>query len=262
VLLEALLGYPGTIIFVSHDRAFMEALSRKTLALSAGRPHHLHYGGYADYLESLETLIVSGEGMRGSASVSGGGKPGQSAASSAAAPPGSAVLTSGLRPSIPVCSTTPTPDPGLTRPSFSGEAGGKTSGKTAKTLFCATPTSDPGPPPKTPPGVCSGKDALQGREEAKRRAAAIRRQERAEAALVERIDALETEKKELENRLSAKEVYTSGEKTREVKALLEAATAALDACSREWEQLGSTLRVEPSTQGERTMNGEDGSNFG
>jgi ATP-binding cassette subfamily F protein 3 len=196
VLLEALLGYPGTIIFVSHDRAFMEALSRKTLALSAGRPHHLHYGGYADYLESLETLRVSDEGMRGSASVSGGGKPGKSAASSAAAPPGS-----------------------------------KACG------FSTTPTPDPGPPPKTPPGVCAGKDAPQGREEAKRRAAAIRRQERAEAALVERIDALETEKKELENRLSSKEVYTSDEKTREVKALLEAATAALDACSREWEQL-------------------------
>ncbi|MDR1362458.1 MAG: ABC-F family ATP-binding cassette domain-containing protein [Spirochaetaceae bacterium] len=54
ILLEALLAYAGTIIFVSHDRAFMEALSSKTLALSAGRPHKLYYGNYASYLETLK----------------------------------------------------------------------------------------------------------------------------------------------------------------------------------------------------------------
>ena len=61
VLLDALLAYTGTVVFVSHNSAFMEALSKKTLALEAGRPHRLHNGGYADYLESQESLS-SGEG--------------------------------------------------------------------------------------------------------------------------------------------------------------------------------------------------------
>jgi len=54
VLLETLLKFDGTIIFVSHDRVFMEALSTKTLELSsgAGAPRaRLFYGGYAYYLE-------------------------------------------------------------------------------------------------------------------------------------------------------------------------------------------------------------------
>ena len=54
ILLDTLLKYEGTIIFVSHDRAFMEALSTKTLELSsgAGEPRaKLFYGNYAYYLE-------------------------------------------------------------------------------------------------------------------------------------------------------------------------------------------------------------------
>ncbi|MCL2600287.1 MAG: ABC-F family ATP-binding cassette domain-containing protein [Treponema sp.] len=58
ILLETLLRFEGTIIFVSHDRAFMEALSTKTLELSsgsgpgAGNPRaRLFYGNYAYYLE-------------------------------------------------------------------------------------------------------------------------------------------------------------------------------------------------------------------
>jgi ATP-binding cassette subfamily F protein 3 len=52
VLLDALKAYPGTVIFVSHDRAFMEALSTKTLELNQGRPR-LFYGNYAYYVERL-----------------------------------------------------------------------------------------------------------------------------------------------------------------------------------------------------------------
>jgi ATP-binding cassette subfamily F protein 3 len=59
VLLGALLAFSGTIIFVSHDRAFMEALSTKTLEL---RTEHdltasmarLYYGNYGYYLERME----------------------------------------------------------------------------------------------------------------------------------------------------------------------------------------------------------------
>ncbi|MDR0378121.1 MAG: ABC-F family ATP-binding cassette domain-containing protein [Spirochaetaceae bacterium] len=59
ILLDTLTRFSGAIIFVSHDRAFMEALSTKTLELSprpSGGPAaaRLFYGGYGYYLERLE----------------------------------------------------------------------------------------------------------------------------------------------------------------------------------------------------------------
>jgi ATP-binding cassette subfamily F protein 3 len=59
ILLDTLLQFKGTIIFVSHDRAFMEALSTKTLELCAGeKPDspsrvRLFYGNYAYYLDKI-----------------------------------------------------------------------------------------------------------------------------------------------------------------------------------------------------------------
>jgi ATP-binding cassette subfamily F protein 3 len=54
VLLETLKKFSGTIIFVSHDRAFMEALSTKTLELTADHTRaKLFYGNYAYYLERI-----------------------------------------------------------------------------------------------------------------------------------------------------------------------------------------------------------------
>jgi ATP-binding cassette subfamily F protein 3 len=59
ILLDTLQQFEGTIIFVSHDRSFMEALSTKTLELSArdgGRPAaaRLFYGNYGYYLDRIE----------------------------------------------------------------------------------------------------------------------------------------------------------------------------------------------------------------
>ncbi len=68
VLLDALKGYPGTVIFVSHDRAFMEALATKTLELSAGRPR-IFYGDYGYYLDRL--------GREAAGEVAPGGAAGQ-----------------------------------------------------------------------------------------------------------------------------------------------------------------------------------------
>ncbi|MDR2965459.1 MAG: ABC-F family ATP-binding cassette domain-containing protein [Treponema sp.] len=48
ILLDALNSFGGTIIFVSHDRYFMEKLSTKTLELPSAK---LYYGNYAYYLE-------------------------------------------------------------------------------------------------------------------------------------------------------------------------------------------------------------------
>jgi ATP-binding cassette subfamily F protein 3 len=56
ILLDALCKFNGTVIFVSHDRYFMEALSTKTLELTPGSGSapsisRLFYGNYSYYLE-------------------------------------------------------------------------------------------------------------------------------------------------------------------------------------------------------------------
>jgi len=78
ILMDCLKAFKGTIIFVSHDRGFMEALSTKTLELSyremqsaefapsAGAPsairqHRLFYGNYAYYLERIASEAKEGE---------------------------------------------------------------------------------------------------------------------------------------------------------------------------------------------------------
>ena len=53
MLLDCLKAFAGTIIFVSHDRGFMEALSTKTLELSSLHRHRLFYGNYAYYLDRV-----------------------------------------------------------------------------------------------------------------------------------------------------------------------------------------------------------------
>jgi ATP-binding cassette subfamily F protein 3 len=74
ILLDTLKSFDGTIIFVSHDRAFMEALSTKTLELAPsepgeaatggeGRPQsraRLFYGNYAYYLDRIGREAASG----------------------------------------------------------------------------------------------------------------------------------------------------------------------------------------------------------
>jgi ATP-binding cassette subfamily F protein 3 len=57
ILMDVLASYAGTVIFVSHDRSFMEGLSTKTLEMSNGGVR-LFYGNYGYYVEKIagETL--------------------------------------------------------------------------------------------------------------------------------------------------------------------------------------------------------------
>jgi len=49
VLLEALEKFSGTIVFVSHDRYFIEHLATRVFEIAAGEVH-VYPGNYADYL--------------------------------------------------------------------------------------------------------------------------------------------------------------------------------------------------------------------
>ncbi|MBR0033235.1 MAG: ATP-binding cassette domain-containing protein [Treponema sp.] len=53
VLLEALQSFGGTVIFVSHDRGFIESLATRVLELKDGK-HRTFPGGYEYYMQRLE----------------------------------------------------------------------------------------------------------------------------------------------------------------------------------------------------------------
>lgn len=55
ILLDALKTYQGTLVFVSHDRYFLDELSTKVTEIANGQVH-VHWGGYSDYLRSLEDV--------------------------------------------------------------------------------------------------------------------------------------------------------------------------------------------------------------
>ena len=54
VLLRAMLDFTGTIVFVSHDRYFIDRLSTKIFAISGDGGIDIYPGNYEDYLWSLE----------------------------------------------------------------------------------------------------------------------------------------------------------------------------------------------------------------
>ncbi|MDR2047891.1 MAG: ABC-F family ATP-binding cassette domain-containing protein [Treponema sp.] len=173
ILLEALVKFKGTIIFVSHDRTFMETLSTKTLELqppeNSARPStaRFFFGNYGYYLERLE---------RESAQNDAGFK----------------------RPEIPL------------------------------------PKDRPGMNPET---------QASARQDTKQRQALVRRLERQESGILASLEKLEAEKANLESELAKPGVYSSGEKSKEVQAALNAVTASLEAKTLEWERAAAELEA-------------------
>jgi ATP-binding cassette subfamily F protein 3 len=53
ILLEALEAYKGTLVFVSHDRYFLDELATKVAEIGGGEIR-LHWGGYRDFLRAKE----------------------------------------------------------------------------------------------------------------------------------------------------------------------------------------------------------------
>jgi len=157
ILLDCLKAFTGTIVFVSHDRGFMEALSTKTLELQAGQPR-LFYGNYAYYLDRIEREKSSAPGEESDRSTD--------------------TDASGMRDS---------------------------------------------------------------RVREKQRQALVRRLERREAEILKAIGELEYVKGKLEDELARPEVYSKGEKAREIKLRLDETASALEAKAGEWEAVVEEL---------------------
>ena len=51
-VLRALASYEGTIVFVSHDRAFLRALASRVLELAPGQPPRIYGGNYDEYVST------------------------------------------------------------------------------------------------------------------------------------------------------------------------------------------------------------------
>ena len=57
VLLEAVRNFSGTVVFVSHDRYFIDALATKVLEVESGHVH-VYPGNYEDYLRRKEGVAL------------------------------------------------------------------------------------------------------------------------------------------------------------------------------------------------------------
>jgi ATP-binding cassette subfamily F protein 3 len=55
ILEEALVGFEGTVVFVSHDRRFLETVSTRTVSFHEGKVD-VYEGGYKDYCDALERV--------------------------------------------------------------------------------------------------------------------------------------------------------------------------------------------------------------
>ncbi len=87
ILLDALLHYRGTLLFVSHDRYFIESLADKVVEIKDHKVHVFN-GDYAYYLEKREQTDIAGD--PGADSVKPA--PGWSASTAAGSAAGSSVM--------------------------------------------------------------------------------------------------------------------------------------------------------------------------
>ena len=201
VLLDALKDFGGTVVFVSHDRGFIQSLATRVLELSpppeslegmveartsCGRARNFP-GSYEYYLERIAAEAEgreAGSDQLGSGSgATGGRQSGQSA--------------------------------------FASSAGGSS---TSSSRAASMPSAG----------------ALQY-EEQKKLKNQRRKLEREEERLLEEIAAVEEEKQQLENQLAQPEVYSDAQKSRQVQATVEALATKIDQLTAAWEEVSAQL---------------------
>jgi ATP-binding cassette subfamily F protein 3 len=203
VLLDAIKNYPGTVLFVSHDRAFIESLATRVLDLTppsegTNNPSTArdYPGGYAYYLEQKAKTAATA-----SASSASGGSPPR-----APKPPASSLPPlRGETPRVPVGT-----------PEFAPQT---------------RASSPPRNAPKNSPDPQKSGAILVKNEK--------RRREREEYRLLAEITVAEEKKAAIEAALSKPENYTDGEKSRTLQAALETAAANLARLTAAWEGIAA-----------------------
>jgi ATP-binding cassette subfamily F protein 3 len=210
ILLDTLRAFKGTIIFVSHDRGFMEALSTKTLELAPAGPGdgvaqsraRLFYGNYAYYLDRMEREAGEGGGDAGEGSNTMVGMPPEGALSS-------------LDGALPLPGGTEAP---------------AARGRLAPFILIKAAAKVPA-------------HAAERREAAKQQQTLIRRLERQEAEILKTLEDWEAEKARLELEISRPEVYSSGERAKQVQEKLNAVSGNITVKTAEWEAKAEELET-------------------
>ena len=201
VLLEALKDFGGTVIFVSHDRGFIEGLSTRVLELKPGL-FRTFPGDYSYYMERLEREAHGQEisSEQGAMSNSKGKS-----------------LSPGVQASL-----SPTPhSPGGKPPSPQGchtdsELLRNSTGKVVS-------------------------DARLSYEEKKKFEAEKRKAEKLVKSIEDEIAKTEEEKSIEENKMANPEVYSNGEKAKAVQARISELSAKLDDLNARWEEAALKL---------------------
>lgn len=177
VLMDALEDFGGTVVFVSHDRGFIEGLATRVLELTPG--HFRNFpGDYKYYQERLEAERTGtvGEFSMGTTFAGSGAEAGESAVSS---------------------------------PAFSEQV--QNAGQSSW-------------------------------EEEKRRKADRRRLEKDVERIEQQIDEIENQKKALEERMARPEVYSDGEKCRQIQKNISELAAKLDELNAQWERAAEKIQ--------------------
>ncbi len=156
VLLEALSNYPGTLMFVSHDRYFIEHIATKVLEMSEDGPRLFH-GDYKYYQWKIES--ASNE-------------------------------------DIPI------------------------------------------PASRSSESQTSGRLSREEEKQLKRR---LRKLEKEEVAILEKLEMLDSRQQELENKLAEPEVYSDGEKSKEIQQKIDETLKFQDETSCQWEIVEKAL---------------------
>ena len=205
VLLDALKGFGGTVVFVSHDRGFIEQLATRVLELTPGH-FRAFPGNYQFYMEQLEKY---GDSMQAFAQ--------QKAGASVTGTGGGAKITTEAGESLPL----------------------STAGKPSS----ATPSSG-GQAPRNVPQSTNISAPSTGKlsyEEQKRLEADRRKAEKLVARIEGEIEALEAKKSELEARMADPAVYSNGEKAKAVQRELDEIASQIEAKTAEWEAASEAL---------------------
>jgi ATP-binding cassette subfamily F protein 3 len=201
VLEEALSGFTGTIVFISHDRYFINRIATQVVEVARG---HLttYLGTYDDYLDRK----------------------------SAPAPPPAAERRSGPRqgPAAPGRSTGPEPKPGddTSGPSNSRKS---TAGGSAGAI--------PGPPPRKGPK----KETADSRTTSKAIGREIKAIRQRLGAVEAQIQELEARQQEIALALADPDLYRDGRKAREIARSQKETEERVAWLMREWEELSVRL---------------------
>jgi ATP-binding cassette subfamily F protein 3 len=205
-LLDTLRAFEGTIIFVSHDRAFMEALSTRTLELASPGPGATDPAGREDRYQSRARLFYGNYAYY--LDRAGGIAPEEETPAPKAAPDG----------------RIPDPENGSERGSVPPVLSGPEAGSGQKAA---------------PPVILI--KAAQRREAVKQRQTLIRRLERQEAEILTALEELEAGKAGLEAQLSRREIYSNGEKAKAAQEKLNTLNGAIEEKNAAWEELAEEL---------------------